>query len=193
MVVSFGVRPRSILLVLAGVLIGGALVALPVVARTGASGTPAPAAGTTAYMRAWSCVGRDFQALRNDQAYEFYGSMRVGDGYFQCHADLPHRAVVTRVRFTLDDASPYEVSQCLLRRVSLAQATAGTELVMAAVSGTGGSATPGIVRKSTTSITGGTVDRLNYAYDAECYLPDLDYQLGIVGVDVTYTITAANG
>jgi hypothetical protein len=155
---------------------------------------PGQAGAVTTYTRAWSCQGRDFMPLEDGQTFGSFATARKGNGYFQCEADLPHKAVVTRVRFTLHDAwDGAEVRECRLARTSLAASTAGANSILAVVPTTGDPQDPGIVRRSTTSIAHATIDRLNYAYYLSCYISAEFDNLGIYGADVTYSITVANG
>lgn len=170
-----------------------AIVAMLMGAAVGTTFHPAPAEAVTTYTRAWSCQGRDFMPYSDGQAFGYDYELRIGQGRFQCDADLPHGAVVTRVRFTLRDEHPsYEVNLCLLARVSLAASATIYPDVLANVPGTGTSAHQGRVRVSTTSISYASINRLNYAYYLSCFIPIENVTLGVWGADVTYTITAAN-
>jgi hypothetical protein len=58
--------------------------------------------------RAVSCAGFGFKPIHSDTTYQWFGrhlyrTSSAGDGWFMCAASLPHRATVTRVRFTLKD------------------------------------------------------------------------------------------
>ena len=86
---------------------------------------------------------------------------------------------------------------CALIRTSLK--LTGVVEALAVMSSTGMAAQPGTVRRSDTSISFATVDNANYAYSLQCEIAFDDSLLnvigkdGIIGADVTYTISAANG
>ena len=177
-------RPRPIWFALAAMVLGIAI---------GATFGPAQTEAVTTYTRAWSCQGADFMPLDDGQPFGTSQRGRTGFGTFQCDADLPHRAVVTRVRFTVRDLQPSaDVRECRLERHSLDVSTAGPD-VLASLPSTGDAATPGTVRLSTTSISYKTIDRLNHVYYLSCFIAAQTDQLRLWGADVTYTITAANG
>jgi hypothetical protein len=179
---------RPTVLVTQGIVIG-ALVA-------GAfAGSGAEAA--TTYTRAVSCHGFGFEPVNDSIGYETNGTRRVPRtyGYFVCAVDLPHKAVVTRVRFTLYDTAPVGalIRNCGLVRSGLTSATSATAQVLAAVPSTTGA--PGVIRLEDTTINYATVDNMNYVYYVHCEIDAYDYfnQLGIYGADITFKITAANG
>lgn len=162
------------------------------------------AAQSTTQTRGVSCAGLDFRPIdsRTTFAWEdrvLFRRTRDGDGWFFCTANLPHRAVVNRVRFTVKDSyEDIEVRYCALIRTPLA--LTGAIQVLGMVGATGLDASPGIVRRTDTSISFATIDNLNYAYSLQCqiafgeHLAGIGTALaGIIGADVTFTITAANG
>ena len=107
--------------------------------------------------------------------------------------ELPDRAVVTKVQFTLFDTdASQEVSFCNLARHSITASTAGNPDVMASVAATGAAAKPGVVRRTDTSIAFATVHNASFSYQLECAL-GLGIDVGIYGANVTYTISAVNG
>ena len=128
-----------------------------------------------------------------------YRRSNAGDGWFLCSAHLPHKAMVRRVRFTVKDTfDKIDVLYCALVRVPLS--LTGQLQVLAVMSSTGLAAEPGILRLSDTSIGFATVDNANYAYYLQCQIyfdPSLVAIGGayarIIGADVTYTISAADG
>jgi hypothetical protein len=151
----------------------------------------------TTYTRAVSCHGFGFEPVNDSIGYETNGTRRVPRtyGYFVCAVDLPHKAVVTRVRFTLYDTAPVGalIRNCGLVRSGLTSATSATAQVLAAVPSTTGA--PGVIRLEDTTINYATVDNMNYVYYVQCEIDAYDYfnQLGIYGADITFKITAANG
>jgi len=186
---------RPALLLVAGMLLGqGAL----------AVAAPAAPQGTT-QTRIASCSGFGFQPIDADTGYTWdgrhlYRSNSKGDGWFMCPVDLPHRAVVTKVRFTLSDpSSSVGFEYCGLVRSALG--VSGTvQVVGLPVAGIGIGAEPGTVRYPTTSIQNATIDNGSFAYALQCrmvFAPGLQSissdRLGIIGADVTFRISTANG
>ena len=193
---------RSLALVAVGVILGATLVA-PVIAQGTGVDSVAPAAIHT---RTASCHGLNFHPIDDATGYDHevasgiyvYRKNSAGSGFFTCDPGLPNKAVVTRVRFTvLDNTDEAEVLNCALVRNGLGVTTATTYHVLAAVLNTGQGATPGIVRRSTTSIAHATIDQAKWAYFFQCQLtydPDHpDNRHGLYGADVTYTISSTNG
>ena len=155
--------------------------------------------------RALSCAGFNFHPIDSRTAFRWSGrvlfrSNNQGDGWFLCSAQLPHKAVVKQVRFTVKDAfDKIDVRYCALVRVPLSP-TGQQIQVLAVMSSTGVAAKPGIVRLSDTSIDFATVDNANYTYYLQCQIyfdPTVaaigGAYAGIIGADVTYTISAADG
>jgi hypothetical protein len=116
-----------------------------------------------------------------------------GEGRRAHHAiHLPHKAVVTRVRFTLYDSYDGQVNNCALVRVALETTPAGLYWVLAAI---GPTTNVGVQRLSDTTINYATIDNMNYGYFLQCYI-DSTFPVtttGIYGADVTFKITVANG
>ena len=151
------------------------------------------AQAVTTYTRAVSCQGINFQPITDTTGYDLFGTRRIANnsGYFVCNPNLPNKAVVTKVRFTLfDDKNGGNVNDCALVRAGLTAATVDTTQVMAAFGTTNDS---GLQRMSDTSISYPTIDNLNYAYYLQCQINPSGYNEGIYGADITYKITAANG
>jgi hypothetical protein len=125
------------------------------------------AVAQSAQTRVVSCAGFDFDPIQSDTAYRWtgrvlYRASKEGDGWFMCAANLPHRAVVKQVRFTLlDDTNVVSVNYCGLIRTPLG--LTGAIQALAMVPHTGLDAMPGTVRRSDTSIAFATVDNWNYA------------------------------
>jgi hypothetical protein len=68
------------------------------------------------------------------------------------------------------------------------------------VTNTGAADKPGVLRYTDSSISFATVDNANFAYSLQCQivyhdglLSSLGDRFGIIGADITYTISAANG
>lgn len=185
---------RPAVLVVAGMLLGqGAL--------TVATPGTAPAATQT---RIASCSAWDFRALDSATEYAWvdrrtYRIGDSGDGWFACDADLPHRAVVTKVRFTGQDLhASAELEFCGLVRMALG--TTGDLQGMAfPIVRSGMDDRPGTIRRTDDSIEFATVDNGRFAYSLQCHI-SLEAGAGtagsvvsIIGADVTYTISSANG
>lgn len=185
---------RPAILLAAGVLLGQGAIAVA---------TPAAPAATT-QTRTASCSGLDFHPVDSRTEYRFdgrwlYRSSYKTDGWFFCPANLPDRAVVKKVSFTLRDVTDAEtIRYCALARLSLV-ATDGRFEAMATVAETGMAATPGDVRRSDTSIQTPTIDNAKWAYAYQCQIvygpieTTTDAQAGIGGASVTFSISAANG
>ena len=184
---------RSMALLFAGLMLGALI------------SNPAPATGLTTYTRAASCHGLNFHPINNATGFKWHATEKYlyyyhtetssGDGYFLCDPALPHKAVVTKVQFTLmDDDNMGEIRYCALYRQSLADTYPTPQpQLMAQVTGTGVAAEPGKVRPSTTSITFATVDNTQFGYYLQCQPTKIFGKMGIYGAVVTYKITAANG
>jgi hypothetical protein len=174
-----------------GLLVAAMLVS-PVAARvSGLSPTPR-AVGQT---RTTTCGALAFKPIDSDVSYIGSGSGKymytndAGDPTFQCPLELPDRAVVRKVQFTLFDIDPsQEVSFCRLVRDSITTDTAGTKQVMASVA----ASTPGVVRHTTTAIAFATVKNTSFSYALECALGQ-GINVGIYGANVTYNISSVNG
>ena len=75
--------------------------------------------------RTTSCMGLDFQPIDSRTDYSWDGRWRYRttnqpDGWFYCPADLPDRAVIKKVSFTLRDISVNQsIRFCSLARASL--------------------------------------------------------------------------
>jgi len=159
-------------------------------------------ASTTYHTRSASCPGLDFLPMNGTSDYESSDALRGGfntqQTLFRCNADLPTGAIVTQVQFTLVISYPgSDPITCLLTRNSLAatansgsyQAMAGP-LTLTPVS-TDNNTT---YRLSDSTITDPTVDDANYAYFLECSMgKDIAPGDGILGADVIYKISTANG
>lgn len=167
---------------------------------------PGQATGVTTYTRSVSCSGFNFnpidaitqKAWHPTERYLYRTGSAAGDGYFLCDPALPHKAVVTRVRFTLFDSSDLtEVRYCALYRHALATTyPTPTPNDMAQVPTTGHTPAPGKVRLEDTTINFATVDNAQYAYWLQCnfYGDPRDYdEVGLYGAEVTFRITASNG
>ena len=178
---------RPAILLVAGMLLGqGALaVAAP----------SAPAA--TTQVRITSCAGMNFRPIDSATGYTWTGRRlergNGGDGWFLCDPQLPHRAVVTKVRFTVYDSSSLnEVRYCALVRHGLAAANS-EPVAIAGVAATGVGAEPGSIRLTDTSILTPTIDNGNFAYWLQCLITGGASLTGLIGADVTYRISSANG
>lgn len=190
--------PRRLLAAAAAVgLLVASLLVSPVAARvTGLSATPRSVGRT----RTTTCGAMAFRPIDSDAPYTGSGSGKymyrsgpASDPTFQCPLELPDRAVVTKVQFTLIDSDPsQEVSSCQLFRSSITADAAGAKQVLAAVATTGTVLTPGVVRRTTTAIAFATVKNASFSYALECAL-GMGIQVGIYGANVSYTISAVNG
>jgi hypothetical protein len=183
-----------------GLLFAGVVLGIVVVGPAAASMRQPIASATTAELattqsRSVSCSSTGFFPLDTDTGYENYGAVRSAErgDTLRCEIALPHRATVTRVRFTLwDNNSTGSVGPCELRRMDLVAATTGVEQTMASLPATGLAAVPGNSRVSTSSISFASVDDSRYAYWLQCNVSGTPF-IGIYGADVTFSISSANG
>jgi hypothetical protein len=148
--------------------------------------------------RAVSCHGYDFVGLDGGSAQNaaFDGVGRTGWGWYGCHLDLPNRATITRVRFSVyDKSTTASVDYCSLWRSPLMATAAHQAQSMADVTETGYPQKPGNIRKTDSTIAHPVIDNLNYVYRLQCEIADGDAikHTGIYGADVMYTIDLANG
>lgn len=177
-----------------------ALFVAGMVAASAAAAVAAPQApqATTTQTRVASCAGMNFHPIHSDtqfawQGRRLYREGTSGDGWFLCDPHLPHRAVVTKVRFTVYDSSGLnELRWCALVRQGLS--TAGSSPVaIAEVAATGVDDEPGTVRSPDVTISDPTIDNNAYAYWLQCHITGGDDLIAIIGADVTYRISSANG
>ena len=187
------------------------LVVGTIIAQTTVSiaAAPAPASGST-QTRSASCQAMNFHPIDRVTGFRIDGgtllyrwetttNTETNAGSFVCDPQLPHRAVVTKVQFTLkDDSENARLQYCGLFRSSLRAGSAGTYQALAQVSTTGMTERPGIVRQSDSIITHATVDTTDWAYWLQCRIEFLGFligtgDVGIYGAEVTYTISSANG
>jgi hypothetical protein len=179
---------RPTVFLAAGIAIGALLA--PAFGGSGAQ-------GLTTYTRAVSCHALSWQPISSDTHYEAVGTELVAmdpgyPSYFRCNPNLPHKSVVTRVRFTLYDSSIGIVSGCGMVRAALTASTAAASAQVMAVVGT--TTNIGYQRLVDTSINFATVDNTNYGYYLQCLIFASGFtDEGIYGADITYKITAANG
>ena len=184
---------RSATMFIAGLLAASAL---------SASVAAAPATVSSTLTRVTSCQGLNFHPIDSDQEYGYdsslmihpRGDIHVGSGFFVCDPELPDRAVVTKVSFTVRDPEDHaEVRLCGLFRAGLTTSTVGTVQELAQVSSTGLAASPGVVRKTDSSIAHSTVDNGSWGYELQCqvhYTAGGRLPVGILGASITYRISS---
>jgi len=166
--------------------------------------TPTTTAATT-LTRTVSCAGLNFHPIDSRTTYRWEGPMLYrfdgqGDGWFLCDPNLPNKAKVTRIRFTVRDVlNQIDVRYCGLVRSGLGT-SGGAPVAMGVIENTGLAAAPGIVRRSDSSISYATIDQTAYAYWLQCQihfgagLGGLGGPYGaIIGAEVTYRISSTNG
>jgi hypothetical protein len=178
---------RPTVFLAAGIAIGALLA--PAFGGSGAQ-------GVTTYTRAVSCQGLAWHPTKGNVFQDAVGTRltSIDSGYYVCSPDLPHKAVVTRVRFTLfDSQADVNVSNCALVRAGLTPETADNAQLMAAVGTTADSSS--VQRLTDTTIGFATVDNLNFAYYLQCFIiaDGTGISSGIYGADITFKISAANG
>ena len=157
-----------------------------------------PVGGATYSYRAVSCHAFDFFPVVGSVQYgqDAAGRYLLTSGFVACDPHLPHKAIVTKVEFTIkDNDGTGLVQNCALVRSPLEAASANAFQVMAAVPGTTASGALGHQRLSTTAITNATVDNTRFAYFLQCeiFLGTRATWTGIFGANVNYKITVGNG
>jgi hypothetical protein len=190
-----GVLRRAVLL--PSVAIASAFAAMVATSPFTATAASSAAAAQT---RSVSCHAFDFTPIDTATESDYASAKRYrtgtgGSGFFVCDPGLPHRAVVTKVQFSIWDGSgSTEVKYCGLYRSGLATASSSENIQkLAALPPTGIAEAPGFARLTDTSIQNATVNTNSYAYWLQCNLGVAGQSLGLYGADVFYTITAANG
>jgi hypothetical protein len=189
-----GVLRRALLL--PTVSIASAFAAVVV---TGSFAATAASSATAAQTRSVSCHAFDFSPVDTATGSDYaltkrYRTGTEGSGFFVCDPGLPHRAVVTKVQFSIWDGSgSSQVQYCGLYRSGLAESSSETVQELAAVPATGIAQAPGFARLTDTSIQNATVNNNSFAYWLQCNLGQAGQSLGLYGADVFYTITATNG
>lgn len=143
--------------------------------------------GATTLTRYWSCPGGGFHPTADGATWGVSGALRIGNGTFRCSASIPHNATVTSVSFHLRDSAGNSAGPCEFSRSS----ATGTVTNLADVAVTSG--TPNDTTLTDGSITSPVVDKSLFTYWAECDISGNAADAGVYGVNVTYTITAANG
>jgi hypothetical protein len=152
-----------------------------------------PAGAATTFTRVASCNGFGFMPLSSTSGYTSNQTRRTvgaNPDIHTCALDLPHGARVKAVRFTLHDEAPAGHIGCALRRNHLSPPDLAAES-LASVAGTTDAGTPGTVVRSDSSIDFPVVNNQKFSYWAECSMNNPG--VGVLGVSVTYTITAAKG
>ena len=192
---------RSASLFVVGVGIG-ALCVTPVAAGS----RQAKAQAASVYTRSVSCSSLNFHPHDSVTTFDYSGAElyrtdnNVGSGFFICDPNLPNKAVVTKVQFTLmnNSAEGADIRYCALVRSGLKAAKARAIDVMAQVPTLGPQAGPTVIRLTNSTIQFATIDTRDHAYWLQCKIngrtANLAHDnLGIYGADVTYAISATNG
>jgi hypothetical protein len=155
---------------------------------------------TTSQSRSVSCSGLEFNALDTATGADYFNAKRIragtgGSGFFTCNPDIPNRAVVTKVQFSIWDGSgSSEMKYCGLYRSGLETATASENVQeLASVPATGIDRAPGFARLTDTSIQNAIINTNKYVYWFQCNIPQAGQSLGLYGANAIYTITSVNG
>jgi hypothetical protein len=176
--------------------IAGTTIMSPVLANLAGFGGVATATSQT---RSVSCNAYAFQPVDSATGADYANAKRTrvgtgGSGFYSCDPGIPHRAVVTKVQFSIWDGSgSSEVKFCGLFRSGLTSSNVDTVQELASVPATGIAQAPGFARLTDSSIQNATIDTSAFVYWAQCNLPQAGQSLGIFGANVTFTISAANG
>ncbi len=201
---------------MSGSLVGRALrpvvllVAGMFIAQTTVSVAAGPVSPNATQTRSVSCQGVNFHTIDPDTGYLVVQRLMTRAdlvnpnnqplaGFFVCDPQLPDRAVVTKVQFTLmDQSSVARLQYCGLDRSSLKKGSAGNFQTLAQVPTTGMADEPGVVRQTDSSIEHATIDNTDWAYWLQCRIEfqgsvDNSLSTGIYGADIIYSISSANG
>jgi hypothetical protein len=157
-----------------------------------------PVGGATYSFRAVSCHAFDFFPLTSANAYRQNAAERypVAQDFMTCAPDLPHKAIVTKVQFTINDASDTgKIQNCALcatpssRRVQTCFRRWPPYLRPFFIE------TLGIQRLSTSAFSSATIDNTRFAYFLQCQflVGAASSQTSILGATVNFNITAGNG
>jgi hypothetical protein len=161
-------------------------------------------------LRSAECAGLSFLPLVTTKGYGSDGTLRharmleyVGAEdpiVFGCDPSLPHGAIVTKVQFTVRDASDTGSLKCYLLRTGLGATTntGDSQIVGTVLESAEPTGTQQMAHMMTASDSYKTIDNAGRAYLLECefkyhFLIDQDNSLGIFGATVFYKITAAKG
>lgn len=186
---------RGVVLFVAGMVAAGTSISIA-----------APVTPAATQTRVTSCSGLDFHPIASQTGFNWSGGglYRTDTngshyGFFLCEPQLPNKATVTRVRFTVRDGDTVgQIRYCSLYRQGITTSSADDDSqIMADAGDTDMAGTPGYVRLSDSSIAHATVDHANYVYWLQC---QINFSAGnstsavqIFGADVTYRISSTNG
>lgn len=144
--------------------------------------------------RHFSCGGNTMIAESSDAVYVTEGPiLEAQNGGFRCNLTLPDGAKVTKAMASLHNTDSAGFVTCAVVRNRIDVPSPALDAVALMDTAEAGA---GDVVVSTTSITNGTIDNARYVYRISCVFAagaDAMSDLGVYGVSVTYTVTAANG
>jgi len=147
----------------------------------------------TTLTRVASCNGFGFMPLASASGYTSNATRRTvgaSPDIHTCAMSLPQAARITAVRFSIYDEAPAGHVGCAFRRNHLSPPDLGAE-TLAGVPATTEPGTPGAVVKTDTTIDTPVVNNRKFSYWAECAMNNPG--VGVIGVSVSYSISAANG
>jgi hypothetical protein len=162
------------------------------------TGAPAMAGdattGAAIQVRVASCAGLGFHPLNSSTTSKSSGPLRMGNGFQICNPQLPHRAVVKKVTFTVYDNSAYgQVANCALVRHRLTGFETPAFEVLGSVQPTGMTQAFGEERLADDTIDYATIDNQRNGYFLQCQIEEYLQTQGIYGATVSYTISSTDG
>jgi hypothetical protein len=170
---------RAVSLVAIGV-VAGSLMVQGTIARQ--SPEVAPQAATTRWA---SCPMMGFIPETSSSAYLSASDFsRRGDTgvHYHCAVELPDRATITGVRFTvLDTRDTGRTGPCYLGRVTLT-GTSAAPVAISSLKSTSVAGASGRKILSTTTISHGVVDNSRYGYWFDCEVPAVFLATGYAGI-----------
>jgi hypothetical protein len=144
--------------------------------------------------RHFSCGGNTMVPESSAAVYQTEGPiLEAQNGGFRCNLTLPDGAKVTKAMASMHNSDSAGFVTCAVVRNRIDVPSAALDAVALIDTAEAGS---GDVVLSTTSITNGTIDNARYVYRISCVFAsgaDAITDLGVYGVSVTYTVTAAKG
>jgi len=177
------------------VVIAAAVIGATALSPVNARDRSTPGAATVHH---WSCPSTGWVPMDSTTDYSIENVHRMvnspnGSGYMACVPDLPDRAVVTKVQFSINDVSIVsELRYCALLRQDLTVAGFDQYQEVAQIDPTGPAATPGALRRADSSIQNARVDQGRYGYWLQCQFHYgqnalFDPGIALFGATISYT------
>ena len=135
-----GPRARRVAVVLSTVV--AVTLLATAISATGVFAARAGSLRGSIQVRSASCDAFDFRTIDSQTGFDYFNAKRIragtaGSGFFTCDPKLPHRAVVTKVQFSIWDGRHSQVKFCGLYRSGLTETTSDVVQELAALPPTG--------------------------------------------------------